>query len=70
MSNYKRKRPRTKGRSEGQFPGGCPAWWNIMHHTRPRRRESHRLCHEIKQGEDADTVVFPLGNSRPTVYYW
>jgi hypothetical protein len=68
--NYKRKKPRTKSTSQGQFPGGTPAHWNILFHTRPRRRRDRRNCQRVLKGQDEDNLIWDLGNSKPHKYYW
>lgn len=52
------------------FPDGAPKWWRKLYMTRPRRRESDRLCRDVMRGIDLDRMVWPLGNSKPHVYYW
>jgi hypothetical protein len=52
------------------FPNGTPRWWRKLHMTRPRRRENRRLCQRILRGAPSDGLMFPLGNSKPHVYYW
>lgn len=52
------------------FPSGTPKWWRKLYMTRPRRRENRNLCHRILRGGEYDRLVFPLGNSKPHVYYW
>ena len=71
--NHKRKRPRIGApveRRHCQFPRGIPAGWNIMYHVRPRRRVEVRLCHEVVMGADPDALLWPLGNHKPTEYFW
>lgn len=47
-----------------------PGWWANLYMNRPKRRENRRLCKEVAAGADPDSIVFPLGNRRPHVYYW
>ncbi|ESP91517.1 hypothetical protein PL2TA16_00316 [Pseudoalteromonas luteoviolacea 2ta16] len=47
-----------------------PKWWIKLYMTKPRRRENQRLCHAILKGQDPDGIAFPLGNSKPHIYYW
>lgn len=67
---HRRTKPRTSGRSRGHFPNGNPSWWNLSHHTRPRRRSDRRNCHRVKQGCDVEAMLWDLGNSKPNIYYW
>lgn len=67
---HRRKKPRTTSRSIGTFPNGNPSWWNILFHSRPRRRSDRRTCHRVKQGTDPDILVWELGNHKPTIHYW
>lgn len=47
-----------------------PRWWDIEHHTRPRRRVETRIAHAVKRGYlDADDTVWPL-DKKPHSYYW
>ncbi|AHF77889.1 Phage protein [Sodalis praecaptivus] len=51
--------------------GNSPGWWVNLFMNRPRRRKNKALCRAIMQGcRDYDGVAFPLGNSKPHVYYW
>ena len=68
--NYKRKKPRTKSRSVGAFPNGTPAHWNIVFHSRPRRRRDHASLVKVVRGLDPENLIWDLGNSRPHKYYW
>lgn len=68
--HHKRKKPRTKSRSVGAFPSGTPSHWNILFHSRPRRRREHVRLLAILRGHDSETLVWDLGNSRPHKYYW
>ena len=45
-------------------------WWDIVFHTRPKRRESRALEKKIMKGYDADGLVWPVGNHKPHTYYW
>ncbi|WP_156150812.1 hypothetical protein [Hyphomicrobium sp. 99] len=47
-----------------------PKSWDILFHTRPKRRESRALEKKIIQGYDADGIVWPVGNHKPHTYYW
>lgn len=53
-----------------QFPHGTPKSWRKVFMARPRRRENKHACRLILKGRDPDGLVFPLGNSKPHVYYW
>jgi len=68
--HYKRKKPRTKSRSVPTFPNGASAHWNIMFHSRPRRRRERLGVKRLCCGEDPDALVWDLGSRRPHVYYW
>lgn len=68
--HYKRKKPRTKSRSTGAFPNGTPAHWNILHHSRPRRRRTAQLATKLLKGTEPDDLVWDLGNRKPHIYYW
>ncbi len=47
-----------------------PQWWIKDYMTKPRRRESTRLCYSIIKGEDPENIAWPLGNKKPHIYYW
>jgi hypothetical protein len=68
--HHKRDKPRTKSRSIGAFPDGTPAAWNILFHSRPRRRRDRARLSELRRGGDPDSLVWELGNRRPHIYYW
>jgi hypothetical protein len=73
--HHKRKRPRTKGLGQGSLCGGkngseSPSHWDILHHSRPRRRRDRENCRKVESGCDADTLVWDLGNRKPHIYYW
>lgn len=68
--NHKRKRPRTKSRSVGAFPSGTPAHWNILFHSRPRRRRDARTIRKLLSGADPDALLWETGNRKPHIYYW
>jgi hypothetical protein len=75
MAHYKRRRPRIAGTrnptSRGHWLNHYPRWWDIMHHTRPRRRDERRITWLVLTGDlDPDAATWPLGNSRPHIYYW
>ena len=70
MMNHKRKKPRIKSRSIGAFPNGTPGHWNIVYHSRPRRRRTARQLRGLLKGSDADRLVWDLGNHKPHTYYW
>ena len=74
MAHYKRRRPRTSGRSNNTARGrwnNSPRWWDIIHHRRPRRATERAIERKIIAGLiDPDAVAWPLGNSKPLVYYW
>ena len=52
------------------FSSSYPACWDRQYHTRPRRSKTRRLEWAIRHGADPDAVVWPLGNSKPHIYYW
>lgn len=73
--NYKRRKPRINGVSRGKSCGGsrtgsAPSDWNIIFHTRPKRRRNKSNCHKILAGCEPDSVMWDLGNRKPHVYYW
>lgn len=70
MMNHKRKKSRTRSRSTGAFPNGTPSHWNILFHSRPRRRRSARTITRLLHGADPDTLIWDLGNHKPHKYYW
>ena len=47
-----------------------PRSWDILFHTRPKRRESRALEKKVMKGCDADEIVWPVGNHKPHTYYW
>lgn len=68
--NYKRTKPRTRVHHKAPFPNGIPSYWNILFHSRPRRRRDKDTCHRVLQGADADDLVWDLGNHKPHEYFW
>lgn len=73
--NYKRKKPRANGVGRGKCGGGsrtgeAPSHWNIIFHTRPKRRRDKSNCHKILSGCEPDGLIWDLGNRKPHVYYW
>jgi hypothetical protein len=47
-----------------------PKWWDVVFHTRPKRRRQRQCIIAVLQGDDPDNIVWPLGNSKPHKYYW
>lgn len=47
-----------------------PRWWDIVFHTRPKRREQSRLLHKVMQGHDPDAIAWPVNSRKPHNYYW
>lgn len=75
MANHKRTRPRTSSGSYGSrrpahFLNSWPRWWDLIYHTRPKRRITRRLLAAVLIGCDPDGVVWPVGNHKPHKYYW
>jgi hypothetical protein len=75
IMNYKRKKPRIKGTSNGKCCGGsrtgsAPSWWNIIFHSRPKRRRDKNNCVKVMHGHDQDGLIWDLGNRKPHNYYW
>lgn len=75
MAHFKRKRSRTSGHPHGSSRGywlrHWPRWWDVMFHTRPRRRRDAELTHRIMHGTlDPDNAAWDPGNTRPHNYYW
>jgi len=73
--HYKRIKPRAKSKSTAALFGGsrageAPSHWNILFHSKPRRRKDKTGCHKILNGADPEGVVWELGNRKPHVYYW
>ena len=73
--NYKRKKPRIKGVSNGKCSGGsrtgsAPSHWNIIFHTRPKRRRDKNNCVRVIHGYDPNGLIWDLGNRKPHTYYW
>ncbi len=50
--------------------GNWPRWWDIVFHTRPKRRENRALEQKIMKGYDPDELVWPAGNHKRHTYYW
>ena len=85
MAHYKRRRPRicstarrynrhmdmmAEKHGSNWWLGAWPRSHDILFHNRPRRRETKQLQHAVLRGADPDAIAWPLGNSRPHVYYW
>ncbi len=74
MANYKRGYPRTAacsgGDSGGYWLDHWPRHWDVVYHTRPRRRRERRLLKDVLCGRrDPDAIAWPV-NHKPHVYYW
>lgn len=84
MANFRRRRPRLStthtgyshraGRNRYAAPGhrwmgNWPAWWDLVFHTRPRRRRTREAVVLIMQGRDPDGITWPVAK-KPHVYYW
>ena len=77
MANFKRKYPRSKGTRHFDKHDGCiehwmtrwPASWDIIYHTRPRRRKTKAMEKKILQGFDFESTIWPV-NKKPHKYYW
>ncbi|MFB2531942.1 hypothetical protein ACEYYA_07235 [Paracoccus sp. p3-h83] len=70
MMNHKRKKPRSHSRRTARFPDGSPAFWNILYHSRPRRRRTAAALARLLRGADPDGMVWDLGNRKPHLYFW
>ena len=71
MANYKRRRARANTRGNLDNMSHWPAWWDLVFHTRPKRRKGKALTTKIVKGDvDPDAAVWPLGNHKPHRYYW
>jgi len=77
MAHFKRGKcrhhssPHVSKRSTGsQWLSNWPRWWDIIHHTKPRRRaESKALRAVFREQVDPDNVAWPL-DKKPHIYYW
>lgn len=68
MANFRRSRPRhlTRSRAHCHYP----KWWDVVFHTRPRRRRESLMLRKVVIGAiDADNAVWPLEH-KPHKYYW
>ena len=45
-----------------------PKAWRKMMHTRPRRRANKKICHDILDGIDPDSLSHPL-EKKPHLYW-
>lgn len=76
MAHYKRKRPRTspthnaRGCIKTYWLNTWPRWWDVVFHTRPRRRRDKATMQAVKSGWiEADAANWSVGN-KPHSYYW
>jgi len=46
-----------------------PGWWVHQRIVVPARTETRRLEHQVKQGHEPDSVLWP-DFKKPHVYYW
>jgi hypothetical protein len=47
-----------------------PKWWDVVEHTRPRRREESARLNKVLRGVvDPDDLPWPL-EKKPHQYYW
>lgn len=54
----------------GIWLGNWPRYWDILHHTRPRRRAERAMEHKVIEGiADLDDLTWPL-DKKPHQYYW
>lgn len=72
---HRRKKPRTVSNGKevwrcGSRTGEAPSWWNILFHSRPKRRRTKAKLNEIMHGKDPDGIIWDLGNRKPHNYYW
>jgi hypothetical protein len=81
--NYKRGYPRTTHHSRGRdkhrrhqpdfnryyWLSQWPRSWDIVFHTRPRRRRTRVAEIRVMKGYDPDDVLWPL-EKKPHIYYW
>lgn len=77
MANFKRRRPRTNVRGRHHdarsappsynWMAHWPRWWDIVFHTRPRRRRTRVAEIKVMQGLDPDAILWPV-EKRPHVY--
>ena len=68
--HYKRRKPRCKSTRHGIFPHGSPSHWDILFHTRPRRRRDKSGERNILKGKDSKTCLWDTANHKPHKYYW
>lgn len=82
MAHYKRGRPRTspshntRGNWDKHTPpprwmlmSSWPRYWDILYHTRPRRRRTREAVVAVMQGRDPDAILWPV-EKKPHIYYW
>lgn len=70
--HFKRKSSRSQPTGDStkcHFPDGCPRWWNLMNHIRPRRRADKKMAQEVLKGADPDGLPAPL-SKKPHSWYW
>lgn len=81
--NYKRGYPRTTRHGRGRDkhrrrqPGfdryhwlsQWPRFWDVIMHTRPRRRRTRAAVVLVMQGRDPDGITWPVAK-KPHKYYW
>jgi len=46
----------------------CPAEWNRIFHTKPKRAMERKLLHKVREGHEDQ--VWPLGSRKPHEYYY
>lgn len=68
--HHKRKKARSRARSNVKSMSSWPKWWDVLFHTRPRRREEREIEKKLLKGDDPDSAIFPPGNHKPHNYYW
>jgi hypothetical protein len=68
MANFRRRKPRAR------TPSRCrmwhnPKWHDLIHHTRPHRRDERVCLAKLKAGADPDGIAWPVWG-KPVIYYW
>lgn len=72
--HHKSKRPRTSRThhpvSRGYSLRNYPRWWDIVFHTRPKRRRDAKRLRQVIHGADPDGIAWELASRRPHQFYW
>lgn len=70
MAHHKRGKSRLQAHTHFKSMSSWPAWHDILHHSRPRRRCDKKIADDIRTDRvDADEAAW-RPSKKPHQYYW